>query len=322
MYGPCMSRTRPRCRVALPALIALAPLGCDGGGDQGGLCGDPCELRDENNFDFSSELWAEMVALQEFQDITIEWPDVSVDLQGHDYAAGDVDEVMLVVFAELTPDEVAARLAEDTVQQADVQVTVFCEEPHDSSCQLDEFCVLGSCPNLSKYFQAGTQGAWLFVLNSEDVAGARALIFVDPSAGSTDTTVTVTDDSYSLEVDVDLRSLATVPIGTDADVEVDWGELTTDGYGNAMSPHTLDLLEVGRYELTVEEMEQQFLDLELIAAERWELDVSEEESARLSDLEGDTPFTGVTADSTWMLALRCTSCDNPTPRFLTLLTAE
>ena len=63
-------------------------------------------------------------------------------------------------------------------------------------------------------------------------------------------------------------------------------------------------------------------DLETLAAETWELDVSGRDTVRLDELVGATPFPGITGDDTWLLALLCGTCENPSPRFLTRLVPE
>ena len=66
----------------------------------------------------------------------------------------------------------------------------------------------------------------------------------------------------------------------------------------------------------VSALAEDFLDLEQLAEDRWELDVTGRTSASLGELDG---FGGVDADHRWLLALRCSTCRNPAPRFLTVL---
>jgi hypothetical protein len=300
-------------------LLALAPA-CDGApaDPAAATCGDPCVLADDANYQFSSQLDIDTFTLQPQADVRITWPDVTTDLVGHPLDPAEIDQVTLVVFPDLTPDEAAAALASDTATQAAVGLYQVCT-PTDGACLLSEFGLLGSRPGVDQYFEAGT-GSWLLVLGEAGEAHGRALAFMEASADATDTTVVVTDDTYALTVDADLGALAPVALPAGTTAVVDWSALTADGFGNAMDIRTLDALEVARFDLSAAELEEQFLRVEDLDGSRWRADVSGLDQFDLAELEGDSPFTGIDTDGTWVLALRCSSCFHPAPRFLTLLT--
>ncbi|MCP4810359.1 MAG: hypothetical protein GY884_33900 [Proteobacteria bacterium] len=100
--------------------------------------------------------------------------------------------------------------------------------------------------------------------------------------------------------------------------ELDWSALTTTGQGYDFVYSDADGLMLGFYEgLTPADLEGQFLDLELVATELWNMEIDAGTSASLNGLEGFQGFTRT--DGTWILALRCSTCPNPAPLFLTVL---
>jgi len=286
-------------------------------------CGEPeaqCPaadaLADANNYAFASELEVSVAPAAEFIDVALSWPALTTDLQGHPVAPEEIDEVLLIAFCDLTPEQTRDALESDVLMQQAVCAYFVCV-PTDGVCHLDDFGIGGSYPQVSQYFEEGAYGSILVALNTEGIQGARGLKFLEPLAASAVGTVEIGDTCFDLAVEVDLHSAAHFCVGGGGDV--DWSDLTTDGFGNAMSLHTLDVLEVARFPLSVAEMEARFLDLDLLAEERWSADIAGTTSLNFDALVGDRPFPGVDDENTWLLVLRCSTCLNPAPRFITVL---
>jgi hypothetical protein len=79
--------------------------------------------------------------------------------------------------------------------------------------------------------------------------------------------------------------------------------------------------------MTVADIEDQILDLELMATQMYEIGLS---GGRTADLElglertSGEPFSGFerSEEGVWLLALMCSSCQNPAPVVLTVLSPE
>ena len=76
--------------------------------------------------------------------------------------------------------------------------------------------------------------------------------------------------------------------------------------------------------MSVEDLEQQVFDIELIATEIWELGLDRETEADLSEArsrDGGAAFDGFAdrSDGVWLLALMCSTCQNPAPLLLSVL---
>ena len=314
--------------VLLPLLALLAPLGCSdksvAADDTATVaepiepCETPCALSDDNNFSYAADLDVTSVPLEEYGDVVVDWSGLTTNFYGKPIdPAVDIEEAWLVVFTNQTADEVAEGIANDTLDQGDISLYTTCESK-TQRCALSEFNIGGVYPNPQTYFE-DEQGAWLVSLLDASSNGFHSLMFLDADPSASGTAATFDDGTALLQADVDLASLDVVHLQEGAELELDWGGLTTDPLGNEVAVHKLDELLLGRYDQDLETLQDEFFFLRDIAAETWGLGISERTEITLDEVEGDTPFTGITDEGTWLLALFCTTCQNPAPRFLTVL---
>lgn len=278
-----------------------------------------CDLGNANNFTYGSELNIGSSPLRAETDGSIRWDTLTLDIRGGTIdPRRDVTEARLIGFRDLDPASISYALAHDELAQADVSVYVTCS-PTDASCALSDFGMFGNTIDVQQYFQEG-YGTWLLALGNTGELGADALMFLEAVADTDITEARLTDATSTLAVDVDLDSLTavTVPLG-DPSLSFDWSGLTRDGQGDTVDRATLDELWVARFEESPDELAQDVFSLDERAEVSWTLDVSGYSGARLADLEGAGAFAGIDRAGTWLLALRCRTCTNPAPRFVTLL---
>jgi len=78
---------------------------------------------------------------------------------------------------------------------------------------------------------------------------------------------------------------------------------------------------VAHYMQPVSELEENFLDLDIVPADRWRATIDAGSSVNLSTFENEAgqPFAGIDDTGTWVLALSCGDCRNPAPWYLTIL---
>ncbi len=314
------------------ASLLLACTGAGGGGgsddpdDTGSVAVDEAVvpgvilLSDDDNYAYSGALQAPSFPIAELSDPVIDFSGLTEDLQCHDLdPVGDIDNAELIVFQHLSEDEVALGLEEDSLLQSDVGIYLSQQPGDATSVKLSDFTLFGTDADIETFFTE-TSGTWLVVLTTgEEIGlGARMLLFLDPLAGETSETAVVDDGCSVLDFSADLTSLDPVTVVPSGPWELDWGELTTTGQGQDFVYSDADGVMVGFYEgLSPADLEGQFLDLELVATELWTMDIPAGTSASLSGLEGFTGFTRT--DGTWIFALRCSTCPNPAPLFLTVL---
>ncbi len=276
-----------------------------------------CVLDDALNYHFSSALTVDVVPGAVDQTPVIDWSGFTTDIHGHRVGTDFVPEdVMLLVFLELDPEGVTADLESDTLLQQDISLFATCD-PEGTSCSLADFRVLGQDIDLEQYYFDG-YGTWLALLRSDFEAGAHTMVFLPPAAGGA-TEVPLGDDSANLDVDVDFHSSEVLVVGSGPDASFSWSLLSVVGQGNELSVQSIDHLMLARYDATIEELEGQVFDLERIPDERHDLSVSGRTSASLAEIKPDGQLFD---DGTWLLALQCSLCSNPAPKFVTQVVFE
>jgi len=262
--------------------------------------------------------------LDECIDLSIEWGDISQDLQGHEMdPVSDVNSVALIIFRYLSQEEVEQKLSENTLVQADVGLYVSIDPGDETSVVLSDLTLLGNEIGPHQYLEEGYGTFMLYLQQGYTVGtGVKMSQFFEPSVDSSETTVRFSDESTILDFEVDILSAAPLVLQAGEELSIDWSALSSDGLGKEFDANAVDQLMIARYsDLSLEELESQFLDIELLADEIWKLGLGGESTADLGSAVGDSgSFGGLDSTSTYVLALRCTSCANPAPLYLASMT--
>jgi hypothetical protein len=171
----------------------------------------------------------------------------------------------------------------------------------------------------------------LFGTTTTPGVGARTMVFINPVEGQTRTTINVEpgcdpDTGMGiLEFSADLRTPVAVVDDPDGIFIVNWREVTEDSLGNPFEYNRVTDILLGFYEgKTPEQLEQEILNIEIDYTEIWEAEHEGGRQAALSALTnrdtGDA-FEGFDGygEGTWLFALRCSGCQNPSPLILTVL---
>ena len=316
----------------LPSIcfLPILTLACSGDKDDSGGSDsiDPDSvvvLSDDGNFSYTGDLNPSSTQTAEMTDLHFDWSAVANDLQCHSMdPATDVDNISLMVFPNLTQAEVAAELSNDTMQQRDLGAYISYENVNDATeANLTDLTFFGTDPEILSEYTEGS-GTWMLLLASGTTpgVGSRILHFLEPKASSDHTEIIVPNGCGLLDFEAEL-SPTTTAISTDGPWVLDWSGLTQDGRGNEFSHSSVDGVMVGYYaDLGPDDLQSQFLDLELIADGLWTMQLTGGSTANLSELQGDTEFSGFSADGTWVVALRCSLCSNPAPLYLTVLSPQ
>ncbi len=303
-----------------------------GGEDSGGeeaLTADPSGaivLSDPHNYAYNGALDAPSTTVAELSDITLDFSELVDDLQCHELdPVADIDQAVLLVFPYLTQEEVEEGLSTDSLEQVDLGVYLSQETGESTSVQLADFTFFGTDADIETEFTEGS-GTWLVTFATGDSVGVgnRMLAFIEPSASSDVTEVSVTDGCSLLDYTVDITSAEVVPVLADGPWALDWSAITTTGQGTEFVATKVSSLMLAHYaDLDVAGVEDNFLDLELIPTDMWTLDHASGTSADLSaatHVDDGSAFPGFSdGDGTWVLALRCVTCPNPAPLVLSVL---
>lgn len=284
-------------------------------------------LTDANNYNYQATLTIESTEVTLGEDFDIDWSGLTTDFLGHEVAATEITQVYLLWFKNLKPDEVAAGLADNSITQTDLDWAATFNTSGQTSVNTSQLDFAGNPFDASLYLSQD-RGTYMIrlVTGMDQTADTRMVAFVDLSSESTNQSVTVTDASSALDFSVDLQSLTPVTVAADTVPYVDWSGLTTDGVGAALDFTDLSELWVAGYDgKTTADLESEFLDLELIYTDLYTIGMYGETGLDLGTAvdDGGAAFTGFTAGTTWLLALRCPDyCTSPAPPFLTVVTAE
>lgn len=296
----------------------------DGGAD-GGAGDVTVTVSDEQNYSFVGVLDGPSFPLAELQDVSLSWAGLDKDLQCHDLdPVEDIDNVALMIFSYLTEEEVEQGLAEDSLEQVDLAAYLSYEPGTETSASLTDLTFFGTDADIETLFTEGS-GTWMMVLTTGTKigVGSRMIAFLEPTAGDgLPTTAEVTDGCSVLDWEADLSSLAPASVPMDGVVTIDWSAVSSTGYDTPFDTLAVSDLMVARYDESPAQLEEDFLDLELLATDTWTGPHASGTQADLSQLThtvDGTPFSGFDDGGTWLFAIRCDTCPNPAPLFLTVL---
>ena len=153
--------------------------------------------------------------------------------------------------------------------------------------------------------------------------GMKMLQAFNWTPSSSNTNVTMTNDSTKLTCQVSLRNLTItgVPGGTAALDCWTGRQMQTNALGGEFKDGYITSAVVGHYTQTPEELEAKFLDLDTIATNvlpRRHRAGSVLDFTTLKDASGAS-FPGVDDSGTWLVGLICGNCRNPAPWYMTIL---
>jgi hypothetical protein len=316
--------TPSRLRCALSASLALLGA-CGGSGD--GASG-VIRLGDTNNYRATASLAIPTVETAPATDLDICWTSTTSDLLCHPAVpAADIDNVGLLRLRNLTQPQIEAQLVSGTLAQSHIDGYVQYSSDHVGTCmKLSQFSFFGTAADVATLYVESTVETYLLVFahGLQPGTGSLAMTFIKPTATSTNTRVEAPAGCGLLDFTADLGGLTRVPVSARGPWTVDWGDVTTNGLGDSIAYANVDRLLVGFYQgTTVADLQAQFFDIELSATSLWELSVRGGHTAELGQAVERTSgalFSGFPRpDGVWMLALLCSTCQNPAPVVLTIL---
>lgn len=292
-------------------------------------------LTDAQNMVFRSELTVAVQTLKARSDFTIDWSEVSIDMlqQEIDPLTG-IDRLQMVVW-KLPEADLLVKLNNDDLAMKDVVApgvvptnqkrtdVRYLEMESVGGAPIDEETLLGfidpeQCsPEQYSYSVMAAVGT-----NPELGFKMLHLLRFDPEVD--DTEVRMTDESTKLDYEVDIESSDPVALPPGASgIVVDWsGDLNSNSLGNPFIPTKIRKVTVAHYpDLAVSDLEERFLDLEIISKERYSAEILSGASVNLNSLvdEKGSSFQGIDSVGTWIIALSCDDCANPAPWFLAVM---
>jgi hypothetical protein len=298
-------------------------------------------LGDANNYTTRSELSIPTVEVAADTDISICWGDLSSDLMCHGVEPTEhIDNVGMLRFLHLSEADVEARLTAGELSQSEVSGYLeYPTEGQETCTNLSSMSFLGTPIELDQEFVEGEEHVYMliFTTGTSPGVGARSMVFVRPTSGSSNREVAAPDGCELLDFEADLQGAEPVRVPRAGPWEVTWRSLDRDGGGNEVPFSRIDRLLLAFYEgRDVGYLEDNILDIELLASSVWELPLDNQREANLSDarLRDSTSEDGsadaapafegfdTEAEGVWLLGLFCSTCQNPAPVLLSIVEPE
>jgi hypothetical protein len=295
-----------------------------------------------NNYRFTSTMRLPPITVKSKANLTFDWSGVTKDFLGHPITAGNsLDNVSLLVF-QIPIAELETRLNADTLSQQDVFIVPPPSWPAPgmttggmTSAQLYTFTANGMEITQTQFDNATDPTMLDPAMFTYMAAAANGMVIgegfrmlqtfhVDPSASGT--TVAVKNDSTQLTCQVSLRNLTItgVTAGTPA-LTLSWQNMVDTGAMNALGgvfkDNYVTSAIVGHFTETPEQLEQKFLDLDMIATKYYRADITQNGTLDFTTLKDDSgaSFPGIDDTGTWMVGLTCGNCRNPAPWYMAIL---
>jgi hypothetical protein len=292
-----------------------------------------------NDYAFSSMMTLPPVSVMPMSDLTFDWGGVTQDFLGQPLdPVADLNTIFLLEVG-LPAATFEGQLNDDSFATSSIVIPgpppSFVPTGGVTSTTLYSNFITGDGPvdatlasrylDASMYTAANATFAVVAQTGTDIGNGIRMLQSFELDPSSTNTTVTMTNDSTRLSYTADLHSLhpTRVPSGTAA-LTLDWGRLSTNALGHSVTDATrtnIGSAIVGHYSQTPAELENQFLDLRTIATEFYTANIPSGmvlDFTTLVDGHGNS-FQGIDSTGTWLVGLICTPCRNPAPWYLTIL---
>ena len=284
----------------------------------------PLRFLDAHNYAYVGALDAPTFPLAARTDVTLDWSALVTDLQCHALdPVADIDNAALLVFPNLGEEEIEAGLEAGTLEQNQLGGYVSFLPGDATAAVLSDFTFFGTDADIETRFDADNGTFLVLITTGTQVGvGARMLAFLAPSETESATEARLTSGCPVLDFDADLASQTRAPILAAGPWDVEWSALTVDGRGGDMALGKIDRVVLARFDdLSPLDLERRFLDLELLADAIWTGDLAGGTTLDLATLHDATgaPFSGFEGGETWIFALRCGTCANPAPLFLTVL---
>ncbi len=232
-------------------------------------------------------------------------------------------------FKGWTRERVAEELGLGDVHANDQRILLIQNTDHaDMRTRLvDLQCSFGAPLEVSDKFVDDAQSTYVLVFSRGTTpgVGAVAMVFVEPKETSTNTRVDAPQGCPGLlDFTVDIKEDASISLPVAGPWLIDWSGVVNDSAGLPLDFNNIDRVLVGFYQgLTVPELEATILDVELIATVMYEAPHDGKLNADLAlarEIDSGALFAGFDrTDGTWLLALMCSTCQNPAPSILSVI---
>lgn len=304
----------------------------DGGGGMTGSMGN-LFLTDTHNYTADTTLNIPTIQTAAGADLMVCWDSVMKDIQCHDLVSPDrdIDNVGFLKIPNMSKMAVQDKLEVGTLNEMLVQIyrEYHTDQNTSSKCaNLSQFVLGSQMLSPANDYVADTTKVYmlLFATGTTPGVGSRTMVFIEPTASSTNTMVQAPDGCAAniLDFNATLGQPLAVDAADNTKWDLDWNQITHDVFGNPV-PTRIDRVLVGFYQgRTAADLQANFLDIEVTATALYEVAVpAGQKHVNLAGatLRGaGTAFPGfMQTDGVWAVAVMCSKCQVPAPIVMTTL---
>jgi hypothetical protein len=292
-------------------------------------------VNQEHNYETTTVLTPPEIVTAAGEILTINWDNLNIDMQCHDMdPVEDIDKVALIRFRGLTNAEAAAFLTAGELDSKQVDGYLQYEtKGMGTTCMLDDLSVFGSEVDILEEYAPVEGQIYMLLWGTTETpgVGARTMAFLRPTADSNVTVVNAPipcDRAAGTSILDFTADLSEIPVQVKEDPEgtyvMDWRGVEEDSIHNEFAYNRVTTVLLGFFaDKTPADLELEILDIELNATDLWDLPHTGGKQAALSAMKHrDTMenFAGFDdREGTWLFALMCDDCQNPSPLVLTVL---
>lgn len=330
------SRSCHRVAALLTVAIAASLAACGSSGSGTGAVGNVV-IKDANNYSSTSALSIPTIQTAPATDLTITWNGITKDLLCH--TATSIDNVAFVKIPNKMQATLENELAEGTFNSNEQsKYGEFHTAGKDGGVAatmvtLSQLTYGGPTtaidPQTDYVESATTLYLMLFTHGTVLATGAQSMVFIQPTTGSTVTTVSAPDACASNVLDF-TPTLSTMPVSIPSSSsgpwKIDWSQITKDNFGNPLnfSLTTLDKVEVGFFSgKDPAAIQADFLNIEQDASALYTYAIPSGQKyvdLMSTPVSGGTfPGFGNASSGTYAVAVLCSKCSVPAPVVFSIL---
>jgi hypothetical protein len=314
-------------------------------------CASPITTTDEDgnllviaeekyNYSFESSLEIRSVPVRSLSDIRFDWSDITTDMLGHPFDPMLSVDMMELTLWNYTTEDLLRDINSDNLDTGKMKGIIWL--PTNNTLTAGNFLDLLSPSGgavddetlltyVDTVIYTPSDYKYLVMVAEGDSfgQGTKMLSFFEPNPDETAAEVMMDNSSTVLSYTADLSSLTHIPVPPEnPNIVLNWMDntiLLNNAMGREWIPTMITNVSVAHYlTKTPKDLEREFLNLELLADETWTIFLSAGQSVNLSRLNTEPDgsgqaFTGIDDAGTWVIALKCGSCSNPAPWFLSIL---
>lgn len=307
-------------RLFAPVLVGAALASCS---SSGGAGTNGTAITDQNNYTSTSSLNVPVIPTMPGTDLSISWAGITNDLLCH--PAGSIDNVAFLKVTNMNEAQIEDSLAKGTLSPSQVSKYYEWHTNGATSTMLSSLKFGAGIDLANDYTESpSTQYLLLFTHGTVEGVGAQAMVLLQPTSSSQNTTVTAPDACTNKVLSFSATFGSPLKVPAAGPYQLDWSKLTHDSFGNPIQFQNIDQIELGFYQgKQASDLQMHFLDVEIDATPLYAAAVPK--GQKFFDLTGATTSAGAAfsgfspTDGVWALALRCSSCSVPAPVAFTVV---